>query len=56
MQAKLHVINLRGRWLVTTTPMVESINSKGILASFADREHAEEWLARYLEWRAELAA
>ena len=56
MQAKPHVSNLRGRWLVTTKPMVESINSPDILASFADREHAETWLARYLEWRAELAA
>lgn len=56
MQAKPHIIELRGRWLVTTTPMVESINSPGILASFADREHAEAWLARYMEWRSGLAA
>lgn len=56
MQAKLHVINLRGRWLVTTTPMVESINSPGILASFADREHAEAWRDRYMQWRSGLAA
>ena len=56
MQANPRVINLRGRWIVTTTPMVESINSPGILASFADREHAEAWLARYMEWRAGLAA
>ena len=56
MQAKPHIIELRGRWVVTTQPMVESINSKGILASFGDREHAEAWLARYLQWRAELAA
>ena len=56
MQANPQVVNLRGRWLVTTQPMVESINSKGILASFGDREHAEAWRERYLEWRAELAA
>lgn len=56
MQANPQVINLRGRWLVTTTPMVESINSPGILASFAYREHAEAWLARYMEWRSGLAA
>lgn len=56
MQAKPQVINLRGRWLVTTKPMVESINSPGILASFADREHAEAWLEHHLQWRAELAA
>ena len=56
MQANPRVIQVQDRWLVTNTPMVESINSPGILASFADREHAEAWLARYLQWRAELAA
>lgn len=56
MQANPRVVNLCGRWLVTTQPMVESINSPGILASFADREHAEVWLARYMEWRSGLAA
>ena len=56
MQANPHIVQIQGRWVATTSPGSEARNNAGILASFADREHAEAWLARYLEWRAELAA
>ena len=56
MQANPRTVQIQSRWVVTTSPGSEARNNAGILASFADREHAEAWLARYLEWRAGLAA
>ena len=56
MQANPRAVQIQGRWVVTTSPGSEARNNAGILASFADREHAEAWLARYMEWRAGLAA
>lgn len=53
---ELHVIQVRGRWLVTTNPYIENMGSVGILANFKHEADALAWRDRYTQWRADLAA
>lgn len=44
----------KGRWVVARKRCVEHESDRSILANFADREHAENWLAGHQKWREKL--
>lgn len=44
----------KGRWVVARKRWVEHESDRSILANFADREHAENWLAGHQKWREKL--
>ena len=54
MNRDYHVVQVYDRWVVATHWSIESLSDRRILANFADKTIAENWLEKYMAWLGKL--
>lgn len=54
MNREYHVVQVYDRWVVATHWSIESLTDRRIIANFADKTMAEDWLESYTAWLGKL--
>lgn len=54
MNREYYVVQVYDRWVVATHWSIESLTDRRIIANFADKTIAENWLEKYMAWLGKL--